>query len=89
MASIKTTPTVLDVDKATTPATMIFELTTTVAADAGRGFMVSADGDYDLYFADDTASTATHEVLTLKGGLVYPFAIIRCDFAAGKAYNLY
>lgn len=86
---IKTSPTILNVDTSVTPATKIFELTSTTPADAGRGFMVSADGDYDCYFMDDTAASPTHEVLTLKGGLVYPFAIIRCDFASGKAYNLY
>lgn len=89
MANIKTTPTILAGDLSVTPATMIFELTTATPASIGRAFMVSADGDYDLYFADDTASSPTHEVLTLKGGLVYPFAIVRCDFSAGKAYNLY
>jgi hypothetical protein len=89
MANIKHSPTILTTNVSTTPATMIFELTSTTPTAAGRGFMVSADGDYDCYFADDTASDPTHESLTLKGGLVYPFAIVRCDFAAGKAYNLY
>lgn len=54
---------------------------------ATRAIMVAADGTAELAFADSAATPVT---LTLKGGTLYPFSVVRLgtggDIAAMTAF---
>jgi hypothetical protein len=51
-----------------------------------RGIIISADLAVDCYFADEPS---TKRVMTLLGGLVYPFEVIAVKFDSGTCHALY
>jgi hypothetical protein len=61
------------------PATRIVAITAGPTAFAEtRGIFINASGSFDLTFADGSTDT-----LTLVGGQVYPFGIIKCTSGTG------
>lgn len=85
MANIQTTPTVLSTEISTTPATKSVKLTSGAEAIPGRAFMVSADGNYAIILADDTAVVT----LPLAAGVLYPFSVKKFTSAGNSAWNFY